>query len=146
MAGGNGGDRGYSGFRVNMVCYKHSVLEPKKGHLLACMWRAQCSTIVPPQDAKEKMEQLEGALQGAETGQDLCSSRGLQKQHRQLESESQTLASKMAALVAQAHQVVNSQPIMEETQKYLQRYSPACSIFTPPCVTLPCEHKGSFTQ
>ncbi|XP_023382643.1 spectrin beta chain, non-erythrocytic 5-like, partial [Pteropus vampyrus] len=82
--------------------------------------RRQLLASLQFQDAKEKMEQLEGALQGAETGQDLCSSRGLQKQHRQLESESQTLASKMAALVAQAHQVVNSQPIMEETQKYLQ--------------------------
>lgn len=110
------------------------------------MWRTQGSIIVPPQDAKEKMEQLEGALQGTEAGQDLCSSQRLQKQHRQLESQSQALATKMAALVAQAHRVVNPQPIMEETQKHLQRYSPARSIFTPPRVTLPCEHKGSFTQ
>lgn len=93
------------------------------------------------------MEQLEGALQRAETGQDLCSSRGLQKQHHQLESESQALARRMATLVAKAHQVVNSQPIMEETQKHLQRYSPACSILTPPGVTVLCkQHKGSFTQ
>ena len=41
---------------------------------------------VPPQEAKEKMEELEGALQSAEMGQDLGSSRGLQKQHRQLEA------------------------------------------------------------
>ncbi|KAB0401288.1 hypothetical protein E2I00_000787, partial [Balaenoptera physalus] len=34
------------------------------------------------QEAKEKMEQLEGALQSAEMGQDLGSSRRLQKQHR----------------------------------------------------------------
>lgn len=121
-------------------------LSPRAQEGPACMWRTQGSIIVPPQDAKEKMEQLEGALQGTEAGQDLCSSRRLQKQHRQLESQSQALATKMAALVAQAHRVVNPQPIMEETQKLLQRYSPARSIFTPPCVTLPCEHKGSFTQ
>ncbi|XP_019500408.1 PREDICTED: spectrin beta chain, non-erythrocytic 5 [Hipposideros armiger] len=73
------------------------------------------------QDAKEKMEQLEGALQSTEMGQDLCSSRGLQKQHHQLESESQALATKMAALVSQAHHMANSQPFIKETQKYLQR-------------------------
>uniref|UniRef100_A0A671DN44 Spectrin beta, non-erythrocytic 5 n=1 Tax=Rhinolophus ferrumequinum TaxID=59479 RepID=A0A671DN44_RHIFE len=73
------------------------------------------------QDAKEKMEQLEGALQSTETGQDLCSSRGLQKRHHQLEGESQALASKMSAIISQAHHMVHSQPIMEETQKYLQR-------------------------
>ncbi|KAJ8776877.1 hypothetical protein J1605_015054 [Eschrichtius robustus] len=38
------------------------------------------------QEAKEKMEQLEGALQSAEMGQDLGSSRGLQKRHHQLEA------------------------------------------------------------
>uniref|UniRef100_A0A8C4M5V2 Spectrin beta, non-erythrocytic 5 n=1 Tax=Equus asinus TaxID=9793 RepID=A0A8C4M5V2_EQUAS len=74
------------------------------------------------QDAKEKMEQLEGALQGAETGQDLSSSRRLQKQHHQLEGESQALAGKMATLVSQALSMVNSQTIVEETQKYLQRF------------------------
>lgn len=92
------------------------------------------------------MEQLEGALQGAETGQALISRRGPQTQQRQLERESQALANKMAALVAQVHLVASSQPTMEETQKYLQRYSPACSIFTPPCVALPCDHKARFTQ
>lgn len=71
------------------------------------------------------MEQLEGALQNAEMGQDLGSSRGLQKQHRQLEAESQALASKLAALVSQAHQVVSSQTIAEQIQKHLQRYLPA---------------------
>lgn len=80
------------------------------------------------------MEQIEGPLQSAEMGQDLGSSRGLQRQHRQLEAESQALAGKMAALVPQAHQVVNTQTIVEETQKYLQRYLPACSISTPLCV------------
>ncbi|XP_057162138.1 LOW QUALITY PROTEIN: spectrin beta chain, non-erythrocytic 5 [Ursus arctos] len=74
------------------------------------------------QDAKEQMEQLEGALRSAETGQDLGSSRRLQKQHGQLESKSQALASRMAALVSQAHQGLTSQTVMEETQKYLQRF------------------------
>lgn len=92
------------------------------------------------------MAQLEGALQSTETGQDLCSSRGLQKRHRQLEGESQALASKMSALISQAYHVVDSQPIMEETQKYLQRYVLACAIFTPLCFTLPCKCEGGFTQ
>lgn len=81
------------------------------------------------------MEQLEGALQSAEPGQDLGSSRRRQKQHCQLESESQALASKMAALVAQAERGLTSQTVTEETQKYLQRYPPACSIFTLLCAT-----------
>ncbi|XP_061286842.1 spectrin beta chain, non-erythrocytic 5 isoform X2 [Bos javanicus] len=74
------------------------------------------------QEAKEKMEQLEGTVQRAEVGQDLGSSQGLQKQHCQLEAESQALASKMAALVPEARQAISSQAIMEETQKYLQRF------------------------
>ncbi|OWK09720.1 hypothetical protein Celaphus_00006342, partial [Cervus elaphus hippelaphus] len=74
------------------------------------------------QEAKEKMERLEGTLQRAEMGQDLGSSRGLQKQHCQLEAESQALASRMATLVPEAHQVVSSQAIVEETEKYLQRF------------------------
>lgn len=81
------------------------------------------------------MEQLEGALRSAETGQDLGSSRRLQRQHSQLESKSQALASKMAALVSQAHRGLTSQTVMEETQKYLQRYPLVCSIFTPLCAT-----------
>lgn len=81
------------------------------------------------------MEQLEGALQSAQTGQDLGSSRWRQRQHCQLESESQALASKMAALVSQAHQGLTSQTVMEETQKYLQRYPPACPILTLLCAT-----------
>ncbi|KAM5340248.1 LOW QUALITY PROTEIN: spectrin beta chain, non-erythrocytic 5 [Glossophaga mutica] len=89
-----------------------------------------------PQDAKEKVEQLEGALQSVEMGQDLSSSRRLQKQHRRLESESQALASQMAALASQAHRVANSWPLAEETQESLQRCSPAHSTFTPLCVTL----------
>ena len=57
-------------------------------------------------------------MQMAEMGQDLGSSRGLQKQHSQLEAESQALASKMAALVPKAHQAVSSQAIVEETGHY----------------------------
>ncbi|XP_053451516.1 spectrin beta chain, non-erythrocytic 5 [Nycticebus coucang] len=73
------------------------------------------------QDAKEKMEQLEGALQSTDTGQDLRSSQRLQTQHRQLESRSQALAAQLATLVSQARGVVTSQAILEETQKYLRR-------------------------
>ncbi|XP_069348326.1 spectrin beta chain, non-erythrocytic 5 [Eulemur rufifrons] len=73
------------------------------------------------QDAKEKMEQLEGALQSTEAGQDLCSSRRLQTRHSQLESESRALVGQLAALVSQAHRVVASQAVLEETQKCLQR-------------------------
>uniref|UniRef100_A0A8C3VFV2 Spectrin beta, non-erythrocytic 5 n=1 Tax=Catagonus wagneri TaxID=51154 RepID=A0A8C3VFV2_9CETA len=73
------------------------------------------------QDTKRKIEQLEGALQSAETGRDLGLSRGLQKQHRQLEAESQALARKMAALAAQARRAVSSPTTVEELQKHLQR-------------------------
>ncbi|EHH63003.1 hypothetical protein EGM_15887 [Macaca fascicularis] len=73
------------------------------------------------QDAKEQLEQLEGALQGSETGQDLCSSRKLQKRHHQLENESRALAAKMAALASQARGVAASPAILEETQKHLRR-------------------------
>ncbi|XP_031791592.1 spectrin beta chain, non-erythrocytic 5 [Piliocolobus tephrosceles] len=73
------------------------------------------------QDAKEQLEQLEGALQGSETGQDLRSSRKLQRRHHQLESESQTLAAKMAALASQACNMAASPAILEETQKHLRR-------------------------
>ncbi|XP_073733567.1 spectrin beta chain, non-erythrocytic 5 [Callorhinus ursinus] len=74
------------------------------------------------QAAKGKMEQLEGALQSAETGQDLGSSRGLQKRHGRLGSESQALAGEVAVLVCQARQGLTSQTIVGETQKYLQRF------------------------
>ncbi|XP_025775020.1 spectrin beta chain, non-erythrocytic 5 [Puma concolor] len=84
--------------------------------------RQQAQLLRLLQDAKEKMEQLEGALQSAEPGQDLGSSRRRQKQHCQLESESQALASKMAALIAQAERGLTSQTVTEETQKYLQRF------------------------
>ncbi|XP_032273432.1 spectrin beta chain, non-erythrocytic 5 [Phoca vitulina] len=74
------------------------------------------------QAAEEKMEQLDGALQSAEAGQDLGSSRGLQRRHGQLGSESQALAGKMAVLVSQARQGLTSQTIVEKTQKCLQRF------------------------
>uniref|UniRef100_G3TAJ4 Calponin-homology (CH) domain-containing protein n=1 Tax=Loxodonta africana TaxID=9785 RepID=G3TAJ4_LOXAF len=73
------------------------------------------------QEAEEKLEQLEGALQGAGMEQDLRPSRELQKQHRKLKGESQALASKMAALSSQAHHVLNFQSFLEEPQEYLQR-------------------------
>ena len=76
----------------------------------------------PSQDAKEQLEQLEGALQSSETGQDLRSSQRLQKWHQQLESESRTLAAKMAALASKAHGVAASPAILEETQKHIQRW------------------------
>lgn len=91
------------------------------------------------------MEQLEGALQRAETGQDLCSSRRLQTRHHQLEGESQALAGKLAALVSQARQVVSAQPVVEETQKSLQRYLPASCISTSLGCTLLWEQEGGFT-
>uniref|UniRef100_A0A8C5UMU9 Spectrin beta, non-erythrocytic 5 n=1 Tax=Microcebus murinus TaxID=30608 RepID=A0A8C5UMU9_MICMU len=73
------------------------------------------------QDVKEKMERLEGALQSADTGQDLCSSRRLQTRHSQLESRSRALVCQLTALVSQAHCVDASQAVREEAQKYLQR-------------------------
>ncbi|XP_069861789.1 spectrin beta chain, non-erythrocytic 5 [Dipodomys merriami] len=74
------------------------------------------------QDVTEKMEQLEGALQSAETGQDLCASRSLQKRHQQLDNKNQVLASKMEALMSQAHAEVSSQSILEETRKCHERF------------------------
>ncbi|XP_032107131.1 spectrin beta chain, non-erythrocytic 5 [Sapajus apella] len=73
------------------------------------------------QDAKEQLEQLEGTLQSSETGQDLRSSKRLQRRHHQLERESQALASKMTALASQAHSVATSPAILEDTQKHLRR-------------------------
>ncbi|XP_043836496.1 spectrin beta chain, non-erythrocytic 5 [Dromiciops gliroides] len=78
------------------------------------------------QEAKDKMEQMERGLQSAEMGRDLRSSRDLQIKHKQLESESQELADKMSTIVTQAHGVAanhfDSQTILDETQKYLQRF------------------------
>ncbi|XP_056671969.1 spectrin beta chain, non-erythrocytic 5 [Monodelphis domestica] len=78
------------------------------------------------QEAKEKMEQMERGLQSAETGQDLHSSRELQRKQKQLESESQQLAEKMSTIVTHAQSVAanrfDSQTILDETQKYLQRF------------------------
>ncbi|KAM6181713.1 LOW QUALITY PROTEIN: spectrin beta chain, non-erythrocytic 5 [Erethizon dorsatum] len=73
------------------------------------------------QDAKEKMEQLEGTLQSTEVGQDLCSSQGLQEQHRQLEGKSQELASEVTALISRVQHAVASQAILEEAQQCHQR-------------------------
>ncbi|XP_058149963.1 spectrin beta chain, non-erythrocytic 5 [Dasypus novemcinctus] len=73
------------------------------------------------QGAKEKVEHLEGSLPSTEMGQDLRSSRELQKRLCQLEGGSQALASEVAALISQARQVANSQTLLEESQKCLQR-------------------------
>jgi hypothetical protein len=101
-------------------CYKHQS-EPQKGHLPCCSREPNVAPCGPSQEAKEKMEQLEGALQNTETGQDLCTSRKLQRQHGQLENKSQALASKMADLISQAHSVATAQTILEETQQCCQR-------------------------
>uniref|UniRef100_A0A4X2KK95 Spectrin beta, non-erythrocytic 5 n=1 Tax=Vombatus ursinus TaxID=29139 RepID=A0A4X2KK95_VOMUR len=79
------------------------------------------------QEAKDKMEQLERGLQSAETGHDLRSSRELQIKHKKLESESHELADKMSTIVTRARTVAtnhfDSQTILDETQKYLQRWA-----------------------
>ncbi|XP_074091259.1 spectrin beta chain, non-erythrocytic 5 isoform X1 [Macrotis lagotis] len=78
------------------------------------------------QDAKDKMEQMERGLQSPEMGQNLHSSRELQIKHKRLESESQRLADKMSTIVTRAQSVAtnhfDSQTILDETQKYLQRF------------------------
>lgn len=99
-----------------------TVPEPGKATCCAIHGEPNAAPCVPPQDAKEQLEQLAGALQGSEMGQDLRSSRKLQKRHHQLENESQTLAAKMAALASQARGVAASPAILEETQKHLQRW------------------------
>ncbi|NWW62036.1 SPTN5 protein, partial [Ifrita kowaldi] len=78
------------------------------------------------QDAKKKIEKIEKVLQESETGHDLRSSRDLLKQHRQLENETCELAEKMNAIVSHARKMAtnhfDSQRILDETQKYLQRF------------------------
>ncbi|XP_074853761.1 spectrin beta chain, non-erythrocytic 5 [Carettochelys insculpta] len=78
------------------------------------------------QDAKEKIEKIEKVLQDAETGHDLRSSRDLLKQHSQLEKETGELAEKMNSIVSRAKKMAtnhfNSQKILDETQKYLERF------------------------
>lgn len=119
----NGRDRGPQQIAVNLVCYKHCSHRTQEGSTLKPIHtEPKAAPWAHPQGAKEKMEQLEGALQSAEPGQGLCSSQRLQKQHHQLEGKSQALASRMAVLAAQAHLLADSQAITEETQKCLQRY------------------------
>ncbi|KAM9061272.1 LOW QUALITY PROTEIN: spectrin beta chain, non-erythrocytic 5 [Sarcophilus harrisii] len=78
------------------------------------------------QDARDKMEQMERELQSADTGQHLRSSRELQVKHKKLENESRELADKMSAIITRAQSVAtkhsDSQTILEETQRYLQRF------------------------
>ncbi|XP_074765676.1 spectrin beta chain, non-erythrocytic 5 isoform X1 [Athene noctua] len=78
------------------------------------------------QDAKKKIEKIEKVLQESETGHDLRSSRDLLKQHKQLENETRELAEKMNSIVSHARKMAtnhfDSQRILDETQKYLQRF------------------------
>nr|XP_025044105.1 spectrin beta chain, non-erythrocytic 5 [Pelodiscus sinensis] len=78
------------------------------------------------QDAKEKIEKIEKVLRDAETGHDLRSSRDLLKQHSQLEKETGELAEKMNSIVSHAKKMAtnhfDSQNILDETQKYLERF------------------------
>ncbi|XP_032649741.2 spectrin beta chain, non-erythrocytic 5 [Chelonoidis abingdonii] len=78
------------------------------------------------QDAKEKIEKIEKVLQDAEMGHDLRSSRNLLKQHSQLEKETVELAEKMNSIVSCAEKMAtnhfDSQKILDETQKYLERF------------------------
>lgn len=86
----------------------------------------ECAVIFSWQDAKKKIEKIEKVLQESETGHDLRSSRDLLKQHRQLENETHELAEKMNAIVSHARKMAtnhfDSQRILDETQKYLERY------------------------
>uniref|UniRef100_A0A452IK20 Calponin-homology (CH) domain-containing protein n=1 Tax=Gopherus agassizii TaxID=38772 RepID=A0A452IK20_9SAUR len=78
------------------------------------------------QDAKEKIEKIEKVLQDAEMGHDLRSSRDLLKQHSQLEKETGELADKMNSIVSCAKKMAtnhfDSQKILDETQKFLERF------------------------
>ncbi|XP_050810874.1 spectrin beta chain, non-erythrocytic 5 isoform X2 [Gopherus flavomarginatus] len=78
------------------------------------------------QDAKEKIEKIEKVLQDAEMGHDLRSSRDLLKQHSQLEKETGELAEKMNSIVSCAKKMAtnhfDSQKILDETQKFLERF------------------------
>ncbi|KAJ6667277.1 hypothetical protein lerEdw1_017255 [Lerista edwardsae] len=78
------------------------------------------------EDAEEKIEKIEKVLQDAELGHDLRSSRNLQKEHSQLENEMQGLAEKMSSIVLHAKKMAtnhfDSKRILEETQKYLERF------------------------
>ncbi|NXN96468.1 SPTN5 protein, partial [Rhinopomastus cyanomelas] len=78
------------------------------------------------QDAKRKIEKIEKVLQESGTGHDLRSSRDLLKQHRQLENEARELAHKINSIVSHARKMAtshfDSQRILNETQKYLQRF------------------------
>ncbi|XP_065259867.1 spectrin beta chain, non-erythrocytic 5 [Emys orbicularis] len=78
------------------------------------------------QDAKKNIEKIEKVLQDAEMGHDLRSSRDLLKQHSQLEKETGELAEKMNSIVSCAKKMAtnhfDSQKILDETQKYLERF------------------------
>ncbi|KAL8169454.1 UNVERIFIED_CONTAM: hypothetical protein K2H54_049400 [Gekko kuhli] len=77
-------------------------------------------------DAEEKIEKMEKVLHNADVGHDLRSSRNLLKEHSQLENEMQGLAAKMSSIVFHAKKMdmdhFDSERILDETQKYLERY------------------------
>ncbi|XP_077178896.1 spectrin beta chain, non-erythrocytic 5 isoform X2 [Paroedura picta] len=77
-------------------------------------------------DTEEKIEKMEKVLQNAGVGCDLRSSRNLLKEHSQLENEMQGLAVKMNSIVLHAKKMAvdhfDSERILDETQKYLERY------------------------
>uniref|UniRef100_A0A8D2KX84 Calponin-homology (CH) domain-containing protein n=1 Tax=Varanus komodoensis TaxID=61221 RepID=A0A8D2KX84_VARKO len=78
------------------------------------------------EDAEEKIEKIEKILQDKELGHNLRSSRNLLKEHRQLENEMQGLAEKMSSIVLHARKMAtnhfDSERILDETQKYLERF------------------------
>ncbi|XP_040854019.1 spectrin beta chain, non-erythrocytic 5-like [Ochotona curzoniae] len=84
-------------------------------------WQDQLLGLL--QEVKEKMVQLEGAQQEAETEQDQGSrQRQLQKQLQQLKAEGQALAGTVAALCSQALGLGTSQSVLHEIQRCLQRF------------------------
>ncbi|XP_054825905.1 spectrin beta chain, non-erythrocytic 5 [Eublepharis macularius] len=78
------------------------------------------------EDAEEKIAKIEKVLHNADVGHDLRSSRSLLTEHSQLENEMQRLAEKMSSIVLHAKKMAidnfDSERILGETQKYLERY------------------------
>lgn len=106
---------------------QEAVIEEGEWKKMSLKGQYECAVIFSWQDAKKKIEKIEKVLQESETGHDLRSSRDLLKQHRQLENETRELAEKMNAIVSHARKMAtnhfDSQRILDETQKYLERYS-----------------------
>ncbi|XP_053169097.1 spectrin beta chain, non-erythrocytic 5 [Hemicordylus capensis] len=78
------------------------------------------------EDAEDKIEKIEKVLHDAKMGHDLHSSRNLLKEHNQLENEVQGLAEKMSSIVIHAKKMAtnhfDSERILDETQRYLERF------------------------